>query len=67
MRVKQLGVEDPIDPKIAEILSELAPGAEQGHVDIIGHGDRTNGPVRTMAAFVDVRDGYFASRTNRAA
>jgi len=62
--IEEVGVDDPIDPKIAEVVAQLAPGAEQSDVDIIGHSDRTNRSARTTAVLVDVTDRYFASLTD---
>src|SRR5215469_159563 len=47
--VEELGGEDAIDAEIAEVIAQLAPGSEQGHIDIVTHRDRADGPVGALA------------------
>jgi len=65
--VEELGAENAIDAEIAEILPQFAPRAEQRHVDVIGHCDWTNGPLRVMASLVDIRDRHLARLVDRTA
>jgi hypothetical protein len=63
--VEELGAEDAVDAKITKVVPQLAPRAEQGHIDIISHCDRTNGPARTTAVFVDVGNRDFTRFVDR--
>ena len=65
--VEQSDIRDAIDTEIAEVVPELAPGAEQGGVDVIAHRDRTNSPTRVTAVLVNISDGYLARFVDRIA
>ena len=65
--LQKLRVRDAVDTEVAEVVPQLAPRSKQGDVDIIGHRDRANGPVRVTAVFVDIGDGHFARVVDRSA
>jgi hypothetical protein len=65
--VEKTGFRDTIDPEITEVVPQLAPRSEQGDVDVIGHRDWTNRPVRVMAVLVDLSNGHFARVVDRSA
>src|SRR5215471_16495861 len=65
--VPEFGVEDAINAEIAEIVAQLAPGAEQGDIDIVSHRDRPDGPVRAVAGLVEIGDRDLARFMDRGA
>jgi len=63
--VEELGGEDAIDAEIAEVIAQLAPGSEQGHIDIVTHRDRADGPVGALARLVHVGNCHLAGFVDR--
>src|SRR5947208_5014661 len=59
--------ENPIDAEMAKVVAQLAPRADERHIDIIGHRNRPNRPSRVTTLFVDIRNGKLASLADGAA
>src|SRR5476651_670521 len=67
MLVQHARALDPLDPEIPIVGSQFAPSADQGHVDIVGHGDRPDRAVGAPALFVGIDDVELAAVTDRPA
>ena len=67
MLVEHLGGLDALDPEVPVVGSQLAPGADQGDVDVIGHGDRPDDPVGAPALLVGIGDVELAEVADRGA
>src|SRR6266702_7170716 len=67
MLVEEAGTLDAVDAEAAEILPELAPGADQADIDVIGDRNRPDRPVRPPALFIAIVDRHLARLVDRAA
>src|SRR6267378_4548941 len=45
--------ENAVDAEMTKVVAQLAPRPDEGHVDVIGHRNRPNPPLRVPAFFVD--------------
>src|SRR5271165_4909960 len=63
--VEELSPEDAVDAKITKVVPQFAPRAEQGHIDVVSHCNRTNCPARMMTLFVDIGNGDFTRFVDR--
>src|SRR5262245_34047122 len=65
--IERSGFRDTIDTEIAEVVPWLAPRAEHCGVDIVGHSNLTNGPVRVTALLIDISYRHLARVMDRIA
>ena len=63
--IERSGIRDAIDTEIAKVVSQLTPRAEHCGVDILGHCDRTNGPMRVTALLIDIGYRHLACFVDR--
>src|SRR6266851_7104207 len=59
--------ENAVDAEMAKVVAQLAPRADEGHVDVIGHRNRPNRPSRMTIFFVDIGNGKLAGLADGAA
>jgi hypothetical protein len=52
--------ENAVDAEMTKVVAQLAPRADERHVDIVGHRNRPNPPLRVPTFFVDIGNGELA-------